>query len=161
MLLQRSIRSVQHRPLKKNIYKLVNFSIGAKTICMLSWCPRSRLFLQTKEVFTLLISLVDAGTKSLTQNKWTGSDTVLQSTEGSRSLLTSAAEWIAASFRYLLLGFGDEAAVDDLIDLGILRSLDKLNKLSTNDDSTSLKTCKSLVAAFRTLVLNFLFILSV
>jgi len=127
---------------------------------MLSWCTRSRLFLQTKEVFTLLIALVDMGTKLQTQNQWTSTESTskenisdnIETTNSSGALLTSSAEWIAATIRYLLLGYGDAAAVDDLIEMGIMRSLDKLNKLPSNDDETAIRTCKSLVAALRTLV---------
>ena len=120
---------------------------------MISWCTRSRLFLQTKEVLTLLIALVDNGTSG---SKLLSEGSGFLPNEGGDgikdSLLRSSTEWIASTFRYLLLGYGDESAVDELIEMGILRSLDKINKLASADDAVSLRTCKSLVAALRTLV---------
>ena len=121
---------------------------------MISWCTRSRLFLQTKEVLTLLIALVDNGTsESKLLSEGSGFLPTEEDGGAKDSLLSSSTEWIASTFRYLLLGYGDESAVDELIDMGILRSLDKINKLASADDAVSLRTCKSLVAALRTLVL--------
>ena len=122
---------------------------------MISWCTRSRLFLQTKEVLVLLTALVDNGAKSTVDNKLLseGSGFIPTDEDGAKDfLLRASTEWIASTFRYLLLDYGDESAVDELIEMGILRSLDKINKLASADDAVSLRTSKSLVAALRTLV---------
>jgi hypothetical protein len=65
-----------------------------------------------------------------------------------------SAEWIAATVRFLLLGFASETTVDELVSLRIQEALDKLNSLNTGTDNSSISSCKSLVAALRTLVVS-------
>ena len=106
-------------------------------------------------MLALLTALVDNGAKSTVDNKLLseGSGFIPTDEDGAKDfLLRASTEWIASTFRYLLLDYGDESAVDELIEMGILRSLDKINKLASADDAVSLRTSKSLVAALRTLV---------
>ena len=102
------------------------FTLIIQTICMLSSCKRSRFFLQKIEFVQQFINLIH-----------------------SPNIKVLTLEWIAATAKFLVLGYNN---ISELLDIGIPHALSTLNGSNIGDDTTAKNIASSLVAALRILV---------
>jgi len=100
------------------------YSIAAKSLSMLAWNPSSRLFMQQKEIFILLLNLINVNFKVL------------------------AAESLAAIIRFLVIGY--ESNIELITKRNILHCMAKINERNVGKDAAAVSISRSLVATLRT-----------
>lgn len=101
------------------------YTIAAKSLAMMTWNPSSRKYLQQKEIFILLLKLIEVNFKVL------------------------AAEWLSAIIRFLVVGY--DSNLELIEKRKILFCISKINERNVGKDAAAVSICRSLAATLRTL----------
>jgi len=109
--------------MKKDVSE-VNYAYILKTLSMLAWSEKSRKFLQNKEFVVLVLKLIET------------------------NFFASSSDYVSALLRFIVIGY---TKIDELIQLGISKSIIKIDENLNRQNSVANVSYKYLIEALRTL----------